>query len=247
MERCKQHFIAKNAPFLIERIQAFSESTATVELAAVQLRCEPSQIAKSLCFSVEGKAKRKAEAKTTAEGRKRRQDGSEAEGCEGASPSPATAARDASTVVIVAAGDAKVSAKKYREKFACQPKMLRREEVEPLTGFPPGGVAPFGLRDDVKVYLDVSLKRFLYVYPAAGTTNTGIKVTPDELEQYASNVIEWVNLCDGWQPETAAAAAIVEKAIPDGSRTTGVVENADIAAKKAENEASKSAEAGATS
>ncbi|KAG5486981.1 hypothetical protein CUR178_08408 [Leishmania enriettii] len=250
MERCKQYFIAKNAPFLMERIQELSESTATVELAAAQLRCEPSQIAKSLSFS-QKKAMSKAEAKVHQKmitERRKQQQQQQVDGSASASPASSltTALSDATVLVIVAAGDAKVSAKKYKEKFACHPKMLKREEVEPLTGFPPGGVTPFGLNDDVKVYLDVSLKRFPYVYPAAGTTNTAIKVTLDELEQYASNAIEWVDLCEEWWPEEGAAATTGVRSITDNSSTNGMVENADIAAKKAENEASKSAEAGVT-
>ncbi|CAG9567297.1 conserved hypothetical protein [Leishmania major strain Friedlin] len=251
MERCRQHFISKQAPHLTERIQTFAESSATVELAAIRLGCDPAHIAKSLSFLLKkpkSKAEAKAHQKMVREVRTQQQDGSGAAGGDRASASPAsqptaTAPDDTNIVVIVAAGDAKVSTKKYKEKFACQPKMLKHEEVEPYTGFPPGGVCPFGLHDDVRVYLDVSLKRFPYVYPAAGTTNTGIKVTVDELEQYASNAVEWVDLCEGWQPEEAVAAATAEKATADGSSTIGVVQDAGVAAKKVENEASKSAEA----
>ncbi|TPP45055.1 Aminoacyl-tRNA editing domain family protein [Leishmania donovani] len=182
MERCRQHLIAK-APHLAERVQAFAESSATVELAAIRLGCDPAHIAKSLSFLLKkptSKAEAKAHQKMMRE----------------------------------------VSAKKYKEKFACQPKMLKREEVEPYTGFPPGGVCPFGLNDDVRVYLDVSLKRFPYVYPAAGTTNTGIKVTVDELEQYASNAVEWVDLCEGWQPEEGTAAKKVESEASKSAEAT---------------------------
>ncbi|CBZ23204.1 conserved hypothetical protein [Leishmania mexicana MHOM/GT/2001/U1103] len=247
MERCERHLITKKAPHLVERIQAFTESSATVELAAIRLGCDAAHIAKSLSFllkkpmsKTEAKAHQKMVREVLAQ---QQQDGSGAAGGDRTSASPTTtttAPDDANVVVIVAAGDAKVSAKKYKEKFACQPKMLRREEVEPYTGFPPGGVCPFGLNDDVRVYLDVSLKRFPYVYPAAGTTNTGIRVTVDELEQYASNVVEWVDLCEGWQPEEGAAPA-------DGSSsrssTIGVVQDAGIAAKRVENEVSKAEEA----
>lgn len=41
---------------LEERIQEFDVSSATVELAAQALRCEPCRIAKSLSFLVDGKA-----------------------------------------------------------------------------------------------------------------------------------------------------------------------------------------------
>ncbi|CAJ1985813.1 Aminoacyl-tRNA editing domain containing protein [Leishmania donovani] len=227
MERCRQHLIAK-APHLAERVQAFAESSATVELAAIRLGCDPAHIAKSLSFLLKkptSKAEAKAHQKMMREVRAQQQDGSGAAGSDRASASPAgpptaTAPGDANIIVIVASGDAKVSAKKYKEKFACQPKMLKREEVEPYTGFPPGGVCPFGLNDDVRVYLDVSLKRFPYVYPAAGTTNTGIKVTVDELEQYASNAVEWVDLCEGWKPEEGTAAKKVESEASKSAEAT---------------------------
>nr|CCM35962.1 hypothetical protein, conserved [Leishmania guyanensis] len=253
MERCKQHLVTKNAAFLIERIQVFNESSATVELAAVRLNCEPARIAKSLSFSqrkvickAEAKAHEKAKMKLSKQ-QQQQQDGSGAGGSKSVGTLPAdlptTAPDDANVIVIVAAGDAKVSAKKYKEKFACQPKMLKREEVEPYTGFPPGAVCPFGLHDAVKVYLDVSLRRFSYVYPAAGTANTSIKVTLDELEQYASNAIEWADLCEGWQPEVGVAASRAEDTCDGSGTAPHEVQNAGIAAKKAQNEASKSAEA----
>ncbi|GET85574.1 hypothetical protein, conserved [Leishmania tarentolae] len=230
MERCRQYLIARNAHHLIERIQEFAESSSTVELAAIRLGCDPAHIAKSLSFS-QKKPMSKAEAKAQQkmkEVRKQQQqqDGSGIAAAGG--PPTITAPEDATIVVIVAAGDAKVSAKKYKEKFACQPKMLKREEVEACTGFPPGAVCPFGLNEDVRVYLDVSLKRFPHVYPSAGTSNTGMKVTIDELEQYASNAVEWVDLCEGWKPEDGTAI--------------DVAQDANVAAKKVENEASKSAE-----
>ena len=62
-----------------------------------------------------------------------------------------------------------------------------------------GGVCPFGINDGVKVYLDVSLKRFVTFFPACGSHNSAIELTPDELEQYSANCQGWVDLCKGWQ------------------------------------------------
>ncbi|KAG5511932.1 hypothetical protein JKF63_07757 [Porcisia hertigi] len=246
MERCTQYFAEKGALFLLDRIREFDESSATVELAATRLNCDAAHIAKSLSFlqkKTMNKAEVKARQKKIAEARKQGHD------VTGAAESEVTNAwatdsplGDSQIAVIVTAGDAKVNTKKYKEKFACQPHMLKREMVESSTGFPPGGVCPFGLNDNVKVYLDVSLKRFPYVYPAVGTANSGIKITPDELEQYASNLIEWVDLCEGWQPAEGAAASTAEKAAMDSKSTTGVVKDRDTASKKAENEALMSAE-----
>ena len=59
----------------------------------------------------------------------------------------------------------------------------------------------FSLPEDVKVYLDVSLKRFETVFPAAGSSNSAVEMTCDELERYASNFAAWVDVCKGWRPE----------------------------------------------
>lgn len=227
MERCKEYFLSRNAKFLIERIREFADSSATVELAAARFNCEPAEIAKSLSF-LQKKAMSKAEAKAHQKAllELRKQQQSEDGSSDSSSPagSPTSALLDSNVVMIVAAGDARVNAKKYKDKFLCQPRMLKREEVESLTGFPPGGVCPFGVNENVKVYLDVSLKRFATVFPAAGSANSGLGMSIDELEQYASNLVEWVDLCEGWLPEEGTGAEVKKD---------------DVAAQKAANEAAQ--------
>lgn len=71
--------------------------------------------------------------------------------------------------------------------------MLSSEDVESLTGHPVGGVCPFGVKPEVKVYLDDSLMRFEWVYPACGSMNSAIKLSLTELEQ-SSEYIRWVNV-----------------------------------------------------
>lgn len=85
-------------------------------------------------------------------------------------------------IVIVLAGDAKIDNRKYKDLFHEKAKMIGAEDVERLTGHPVGGVCPFALPDGVKLYLDVSLRRFDAFYPAAGSTNSAIRMTSDELE-----------------------------------------------------------------
>lgn len=106
---------------------------------------------------------------------------------------------DNSVILIVAAGDAKVDNAKYKHYFGCKAKMLSADEVEPLIGHAIGGVCPFAVNSDVKVYLDVSLKRFQTFFPACGSHNSAIELTPNELESFSSNFIEWVDLCKSWQ------------------------------------------------
>ena len=104
-------------------------------------------------------------------------------------------------IIIVVAGDAKVDNSRYKAQFHTKAKMLTHEEAHELIGHDVGGVCPFALPEDVKVYLDVSLKRFETVFPAAGSSNSAVEMTCDGLERYASNFVEWVDVCKGWRPE----------------------------------------------
>lgn len=108
-------------------------------------------------------------------------------------------------VLIVTAGDAKIENHKYKETFGCKAKMLRPEEAERLIGHAVGGVCPFGVPEDVEVYLDQSLKRFDVVYPACGSSNSAVRLTVSELEE-ASGSREWVDVCQGWQDDTERGA-----------------------------------------
>ena len=102
-------------------------------------------------------------------------------------------------VVIVVAGDAKVDNGKYKAQFHTKAKMLTHEEAHTLIGHDVGGVCPFALPENVKVYLDVSMKRFATVFPAAGNDHSAIELTCEELERYASNFQAWVDVCKGWE------------------------------------------------
>jgi prolyl-tRNA editing enzyme YbaK/EbsC (Cys-tRNA(Pro) deacylase) len=103
-------------------------------------------------------------------------------------------------VLIVAAGDAKIDNSKFKGFFHTKAKMLTPEQVSEFTGHAIGGVCPFGNPDGVRTYLDVSLQRFDSVYPAAGSSNSAIELTCDELVQY-SNSLGWIDVCKGWQDE----------------------------------------------
>ena len=106
-------------------------------------------------------------------------------------------------VFIVAAGDAKIDNHKYKQYFHTKAKMLPPEEVIDFTGHAIGGVCPFAVdRSRVKVYLDVSMKRFDIMYPAGGSSSSAVKLTIPELET-CSGYEEWIDVCKGWQEETA--------------------------------------------
>lgn len=152
-QKVKEYF--ENAG-LGHRVKELEQSSATVELAAEAIGCEPERIAKTMSFLL------------------------------GDDP-----------ILIVTAGDAKVDNKKYRDQFHQKAKMIPGELVETYIGHAPGGVCPFVLNPNVKVFLDASLKRFEIVYPAGGSGNSAVELTLPELEQYSQSD-EWVDVCKGW-------------------------------------------------
>lgn len=97
-------------------------------------------------------------------------------------------------ILIVTAGDMKIDNSKFKHYFGMKAKMLSADDVEPLTGHAIGGVCPFGNPASVAVYLDDSMKRFETVFPAAGSGNSAVEMTCEELETY-SKAAEWVDVC----------------------------------------------------
>ena len=97
-------------------------------------------------------------------------------------------------VLVVAAGDARVDNRKFKDRFGMKAKMLTADEVLALVGHPVGGVCPFGINDGVPVYLDESLRRFETVFPAVGSGNSAIELTLEELYTF-SEAVDWVDVC----------------------------------------------------
>ena len=102
--------------------------------------------------------------------------------------------QDDTPVLILADGLARIDNRKYKERFLCKARMIPAELVEPLIGHDIGGVCPFGIHQDVRVYLDESLRKHEIVYPAVGTDHSGVKLTIPELETCCSGA-EWVDVC----------------------------------------------------
>nr|WP_206700510.1 YbaK/EbsC family protein [Cytobacillus firmus] len=101
-------------------------------------------------------------------------------------------------ILVVAAGDAKIDNKKFRKTFGFKARMLSPEEVLEQTGHAVGGVCPFGLKNDLDVYLDESMKRFETLFPACGSSNSAIELTPAEINTY-SDAKAWVDVCKDWE------------------------------------------------
>lgn len=152
IEKVKEYFAGLG---MADRVLEFETSSATVELAAQAVGCEPAHIAKTLGFSLP-----------------------EGEGC----------------VLVVAAGDAKVDNKLFKQEFGFKAKMLPADQAEEKIGHRVGGVCPFAVNPGAQVYLDESLRRFEQVYPAAGSASSAVRLSLSELEQTA-RPIKWVNVC----------------------------------------------------
>ena len=107
------------------------------------------------------------------------------------------------TIMVVAAGDAKVDNTRYKAAFGGKAKMLTAGEAVERVGHAVGGVCPFAVNEGVEVYLDESLRRFDTVVPAAGSSNSAGEHTCEELSRYAGTD-RWVDVCKGWREEGEA-------------------------------------------
>ncbi len=97
------------------------------------------------------------------------------------------------TLLLVTSGTARLSNRKFKDRFGGKPRMLDAEQVLELTSHPVGGVCPFGVATPLPVYCDVSLKRFGEVVPAAGATNAAVRIPPERMATLTS--AEWVDVC----------------------------------------------------
>jgi prolyl-tRNA editing enzyme YbaK/EbsC (Cys-tRNA(Pro) deacylase) len=97
-------------------------------------------------------------------------------------------------VLIVASGTSRLDNKKLKAHFGGKPKMLGVEEVAEITGHEVGGVCPFGLKAPLPVYCDVSLRAFDVVVPAAGSTNSAVRIAPSRMAELVA--AEWVDVCE---------------------------------------------------
>lgn len=102
-------------------------------------------------------------------------------------------------LLIVTCGDARLNNRKIKDVLGGKPRMLGADEVVALTGHPVGGVCPFGLATPLPVYCDVSLKAFDEVVPAAGSTNSAVRIAPERMAALVK--AEWIDVCD--RPEAA--------------------------------------------
>lgn len=105
--------------------------------------------------------------------------------------------------LVVCPGDRKVSSSKLKAAVGAKCRMAGGDEALKATGFPPGGVCPFGVDPSIPVYIDRELSKYDKVFPAAGTDGSGVPMTFQKLvEATAGKVGDF--LSDGG-PEAAHA------------------------------------------
>ncbi|KQV65297.1 YbaK/EbsC family protein [Rhizobium sp. Root1220] len=97
------------------------------------------------------------------------------------------------TMLVVASGLARLDNRKFKDTFGGKGRMLGPDEVVEVTSHPVGGVCPFGLPSRLPIYCDVSLRRFDEVVPAAGSTNSAVRISTERLAELTSAT--WVDVC----------------------------------------------------
>ena len=97
-------------------------------------------------------------------------------------------------ILVVASGDKRIDNRKFKQTFGTKPVMLAPEQVEELIGHQVGGVCPFGVNEGVTIYLDDSLQDYEFIYPACGSAQSAIQLTPDELATIV-HAAKWIDVC----------------------------------------------------
>ncbi len=96
-------------------------------------------------------------------------------------------------LLLVTRGDARLDNQKCRAALGGKPRMLDAEETLALTGHAVGGVCPFGLKTPLPVWLDVSLRAYASVFPAAGSRTSSVEIAPQRLADLLAK--GWVDAC----------------------------------------------------
>ena len=98
---------------------------------------------------------------------------------------------DGSFLICLIAGDKRCSLNKLKKVLKKKDvSMANAEEVKANTGFSIGGVSPLAHIKKLDILIDISLKRFEYVFAAAGHPNTIFKISFTDLQKITNGTIE---------------------------------------------------------
>ncbi len=107
-------------------------------------------------------------------------------------------------LLLVTSGLARIDNRKFKAQFGAKARMLPAEEVLELTSHPVGGVCPFGVKESLPVYCDLSLRDHAEVIPAAGAGNAAVRISPERMAALVR--AEWVDVCTSVSQPAAAEA-----------------------------------------
>ncbi len=98
-------------------------------------------------------------------------------------------------LLVVASGLAPVNRGALAERYATGKKRVRLADAETvirLTGYPVGGVPPFGHLTHARVLLDRGVEKWDVVYGGGGDKRTLLRIGPGELARATGG--EWIDL-----------------------------------------------------
>ena len=115
--------------------------------------------------------------------------------------------KDGRYFMLLCPGDRKVSSSKLKAALGVKTRMARQEETRAATGFEPGGVCPFGIDGTIRILLDESLAQYQTIYPAAGTSASGVPMTFAQLVAITGGQVGDFTMAEGeeakWRPTGA--------------------------------------------
>ncbi|AKN31768.1 prolyl-tRNA synthetase [Clostridium carboxidivorans P7] len=97
-------------------------------------------------------------------------------------------------IMVVTDENTIISNIKFREYFKVKPRELSNNEIIKITGHPSGGLSPFGLKNPLKIYIDISLKGKNNIYLCAGMKNFVVTVNYNEIIELTCG--QWVDICE---------------------------------------------------
>ncbi len=101
--------------------------------------------------------------------------------------------KDGEFRLFLCPGHLRVDNRKLKKLLGVKARMATAEETLAVTGFHPGGVCPFAV-EGTKIYIDRALHSYQTIYPAAGTSASGVPVSFKQLKQIVG-AIECTVMC----------------------------------------------------
>jgi Cys-tRNA(Pro) deacylase len=97
---------------------------------------------------------------------------------------------DGEVVVALVSGDNLLDERKLASRAgAVEAWREDADTVREATGFPVGGVPPFGHREPLRVFIDEDLLEYDELWAAAGTPHVNFAITPSELVKATGGIV----------------------------------------------------------